>query len=123
MRLLKPQSCFFTHNYAMQSHNSLVIWKEAYRTGCECMIGRKQGTAQGDGKCKDASPVLHEADLARLLTEALTTEIKTVFADETSLVSTQAALTAALAVLSGARKPDSIVGHFGGCSGECLVHP
>jgi len=59
-----------------------------------------------------SSPVLGETDGSRLFTEALTAEVKAVLADEASLVSAEAALARALAVLSWARKPNSVVGHF-----------
>lgn len=64
--------------------------------------------------------VLGETDSSRLFTEALTAEVESVLADETGLVSAETALTATLAVLSGAREPNGVVGHFGrvGCLEE-----
>jgi len=58
------------------------------------------------------SPVLDEADGSRLFTEALTAEIESVLADETSLVCAVTALAAALAVLPRTREPNCVVGHF-----------
>jgi len=59
------------------------------------------------------SPVLDETDGGRFFTEALAAKVESVLADETGLVGAEAALTAALAVFAGARKPDGVVGHFG----------
>jgi len=58
------------------------------------------------------SPVLDEANGSRFFTKTLTAEVKTVFADKTSLMSAKAALTRALSVFSGAREPNGVVGHF-----------
>jgi len=58
------------------------------------------------------SPVLSEPNGGRLFTEALTAEVKTVFADETSLVGTETALTATLSIFTGTREPNGVVGHF-----------
>jgi len=60
------------------------------------------------------SPVLDKSYGCRFLAEALSAKIKSVLANETSLVSTETALTAAFAIFSGARKPNSVVGHFVG---------
>lgn len=79
---------------------------------------------------------LCETDSSRLFTEALTAKVKTILANETSLVSTQAAnryqtkeicaeylvcspLSATLSVFAGAREPNGVVGHFG--FRRCLI--
>lgn len=59
-------------------------------------------------------PGLAETNGVGLLAEALTAEVKTVLADETSLVSAVTALAGALAELAGAREPNGVVGHFVG---------
>ena len=81
---------------------------------------------------------LHKANGSRLFTEALSAKVESVLADKTSLVGAKAAkmmhqstwptserarccrmdnryspLTAALAVFSGTREPNSVVGHIG----------
>jgi len=61
---------------------------------------------------------LGETDSGRLFTETLTTEVKAVFADDTSLVSAQTTLTRALSVFPGAREPNSVVCHGEMISGE-----
>jgi len=62
-------------------------------------------------RAREESSCLCETDGSRLFTEALTAKVKTVLADETSLVSTETALSAALSVLTRAREPNSVVGH------------
>jgi len=54
-------------------------------------------------------PVLDEADRCGFFAEALTAEVETVFADETCLVGTETALTAAFAVFAWAGEPDCVV--------------
>lgn len=73
---------------------------------------------------------LDETDGGRLFTEALTAEVESVLADETSLVGAESAgciaeyrspgqdltgspLPATLSELPGTREPNSVVGHFG----------
>lgn len=60
-----------------------------------------------------ASPVLYKADGSRLFAEALAAQVETILADETGLVSAEAALAGSLAILARTRKPDGVVGHFG----------
>jgi len=57
------------------------------------------------------SPVLHKPDGSRLFTEALTTQVKAILADESRLVSTKAALAGSLSKLAGTGKPDCVVSH------------
>jgi len=59
-------------------------------------------------------PVLDETDGGGLFAEALTAEIKAVFANKASLVSTQPALAAPFSVFSRTRKPNGVVGHVVG---------
>ena len=75
---------------------------------------KRQPVKQGRKASSLASPssVLGETNHGRLLTEALTAEVKTVFANETSLMSTQTTLPRTFAVFPGAREPNGIVGHF-----------
>lgn len=58
-------------------------------------------------------PVLDEADVVRLLTEALTADVEAVLADQTGLVGADAAAAGALAVGTGTGEVDGLVGH--GC--------
>lgn len=59
--------------------------------------------------------MLDKANVGRLLTEALTADVKAVLADETGLVCADSAGTRALAVSSRARVPDGFVRHVDGC--------
>jgi len=63
---------------------------------------------------------LEETNGGSLLAEALPAKVKAVLADETGLVRAEAALTAALAELAGAREPNGVVGHFGEVLGFLL---
>jgi len=56
--------------------------------------------------------VFNEADISGLLTETLTANHKTVLADQTGLVSTDATLAAALAVGAWAAVPNRLVRHL-----------
>jgi hypothetical protein len=55
--------------------------------------------------------VLDEANVGRLLAEALTADVEAVLADETGLVGADAAAASALAVVARARVPDGFVRH------------
>jgi len=59
-------------------------------------------------------PVLGEANVGALLTEALTADVQAVLADQTSLVGADTAAPGALAVGARARVPDGFVRHIGG---------
>jgi len=63
------------------------------------------------------SSVLHKADGGRLFTEALAAQVETILADETGLMSAEAALAGSLAKLTRSGKPDGVVGHFGWVGG------
>jgi len=56
-------------------------------------------------------PALDEANRRRFFTEALTAKIKTVLANETSLMRAEAALPTTLPVFAWAREPNSVVCH------------
>ena len=56
-------------------------------------------------------PVLDEANVGGLLTEALTADVEAVLADETGLVGADAAAAGTLAVVARARVPDGFVRH------------
>jgi len=74
--------------------------------------GKRILVGDTDHSSTDLSSCLCEANSNRLFAEALTTKVKTVFADEASLMGTETALTATLSVLTRAREPNSVVGHF-----------